>query len=92
MLELARGIDDKPLVMELLAFRVYDDVALGDTSAWDHDLDAHQHLADEIGEPFYTYNSRAMQTAQAVNAGRLRTRSGWRWTCWRSARSSVWTT
>ncbi len=39
MLELARRIDDKPLVMELLAFRVYDAVALGDTDSWVRDLE-----------------------------------------------------
>ncbi len=71
MLDLARRIDDKPLVMELLAFRVYDAVALGDLESWERDLSTHQRLADEIGEPFYTYNVRAMRTAQAVNAGQF---------------------
>ena len=71
MLELARRIDDKRLVMELLAFRVYDAVALGDLESWERDLSMHQRLADEIGEPFYTYNVRAMRTAQAVNAGQF---------------------
>jgi tetratricopeptide (TPR) repeat protein len=71
MLQLARRVDDKPLMMEVLAFRIYDLVAIGDDGGWSHDLDAHQRLADAIGEPFYTYSSRAMTVAQAINAGRF---------------------
>jgi tetratricopeptide (TPR) repeat protein len=76
MLELARRIDDKQLVMELLAFRVYDAVALGDAESWSRDLATHQRMADEIGEPFYSYNVRAMKPAQAVNAGRFEEAEG----------------
>ena len=71
MLQLAGQLDDKPLVIELLAFRVYDDAALGDTAGWSRDLAAHERLADEIGEPFYVYSGAAMKPAQALNAGRF---------------------
>ena len=34
---LARRIDDKQMLMELLAFRIYDIVALGDCVSWERD-------------------------------------------------------
>jgi tetratricopeptide (TPR) repeat protein len=71
MLKLARQIYDKQLTMELLAFRIYDLAAIGDVASWSRDLEEHQRFADEIGEPFYSYNVRAMKTALAVNAGRF---------------------
>ncbi len=69
MLTLARRIDDKQLHMELLAFRIYDIVAVGDCESWERDLNQHEQLADQIDEPFYSYNVRAMRTAQALNGG-----------------------
>ena len=69
ILEIARKIDDKHLLLELLAFRVYDDLALGDAASWVRDLDSFQSIADEITEPFYSYNDRTMRTAQAILAG-----------------------
>ncbi len=71
MLQLAQRIDDKQLTMEVLAFRIYDLVALGDVARWNSDVDAHQRLADAVGEPFYTYSARAMAVAQVINAGRF---------------------
>jgi tetratricopeptide (TPR) repeat protein len=71
LLELAHRIGDKQLVLELLAFRMYDIVAQGDCAGWERDLQTHNGMADEIGEPFYMYSSRAMRTAQAINAGRF---------------------
>jgi tetratricopeptide (TPR) repeat protein len=76
MLGLARGINDKPMEMELLAFRVYDAVAVGDRESWDRDLDLHESLAAEVDEPFYSYNVRAMRTAQALSAGRFEEAEG----------------
>lgn len=69
MLPVAQQIDDRQLSMELLAFRAFDLVALGDTIGWQRDLDEHERMAKEIGEPFYIYNVGAMRTAQAINAG-----------------------
>jgi tetratricopeptide (TPR) repeat protein len=69
LLPVAQQIDDRQLSMELLAFRAYDYVALGDTIGWQRDLDEHERIAREIGEPFYIYNVGAMRTAQAINAG-----------------------
>jgi len=69
MLQLADRIKDKQLLMELLAFRIYDLVALGDADSWSRDLNTHQRMADEVGEPFYSYSVRAMKTARAINAG-----------------------
>jgi len=71
MLQLAQRVDDKQLTMEVLAFRIYDRAALGDTDGWSRDLDAHQCVADAVGEPFYTYSARAMTVARAINAGRF---------------------
>jgi tetratricopeptide (TPR) repeat protein len=50
---------------------MYDIVAQGDCAGWERDLQTHYGMADEIGEPFYMYSSRAMRTAQAINAGRF---------------------
>jgi tetratricopeptide (TPR) repeat protein len=69
MLPLACRIEEKQLTMELLAFRIYELAARGDVEQWSRDLDEHQRLADEIGEPFYSYKVRAMKVALAVNAG-----------------------
>jgi tetratricopeptide (TPR) repeat protein len=69
MLRLAQRLDDKQLTLDVLAFRIYDLVALGDAASWSRDLDAHQHVADEIREPFYTYCARAMIVARAINSG-----------------------
>jgi tetratricopeptide (TPR) repeat protein len=71
MLLVGQRIGDKHLLMELLMFRVYDLVALGDAANWGRDLDTQQSMADEVGEPFYSYNVRAMKVARAVNAGRF---------------------
>ena len=71
MLTLARRINDKQMHMELLAFRIYDIVAVGDCESWDRDLNQHEQLADQVDEPFYSYNVRAMRTAQALNGGRF---------------------
>ncbi len=71
MLQLAQRADDKQLTMEVLAFRIYDLAALGDSDGWSRDLDTHQRVADAVGEPFYTYSARAMTVAQAINAGRF---------------------
>jgi tetratricopeptide (TPR) repeat protein len=68
-LRLAETIDDKQLQMELLSFRIYDLVALGDADGWNRDLETHQQLATEIGEPFYEYLVRSMQVARTINAG-----------------------
>ena len=69
ILEIAERIDDKHLRSELLAFRIYDVVALGDTDSWDRDLNTHQGIAEDLLEPFYTYNYFSMRTARAIVAG-----------------------
>ncbi len=68
-LEIAQQIDDKHLLLELLTFRIFDVVALGDTDSWDRDLNTHQGIAEEISEPFYSYNYRSMRAARAILAG-----------------------
>jgi tetratricopeptide (TPR) repeat protein len=71
MLRIAEKIDDKYLLMELSAYRVYDLVALGDTAGRDRDLEAlHQNSVD-IGEPFYEYVYETMAVAPAIDAGRF---------------------
>jgi len=69
MLQLAQRVGDKQLALDVLAFRIYDLVALGDAASWSRDLDAHQRVADEIREPFYVYCARAMTVARAINSG-----------------------
>ncbi len=69
ILAIAEQIDDKHLLLELLTFRIFDVVALGDTDTWDRDLNTHQVIAEEISEPFYIYNYRSMRTARAILAG-----------------------
>ncbi len=71
ILETAHKLDDKRLLLELLAFRVYDDVALGDAASWERDLDTFQNIAEDVSEPFYSYNDRAMRAAQAIQDGRF---------------------
>ena len=71
ILEIADELDDKHLLLELLAFRAYDDLAVGDTESWERDLDSYQDIAVEVSEPFYSYNDRSMRTAQAIQAGRF---------------------
>jgi len=70
ILEIAEKLDDKCLLLELLAFRIYDVVALGDVKSWSSNLDSHQAIAEEVSEPFYSYNDRTMRTAQSILAGR----------------------
>ena len=70
-LALAETIRDKQLLMELLSFRASDHAALGNADGWTRDLEAHQKLADEVGEPFYQYLVRSMQVAQSINAGQF---------------------
>lgn len=71
MLCLAERIGDKHLLMELLGYRIYDLVALGDAGRWASDLEQHRRVAEEVGEPFYIYNVRAMQVPRALNRGRF---------------------
>jgi tetratricopeptide (TPR) repeat protein len=68
-IRLAERIGDKQLLMELISFRIYDLVAIGDGASWTSDLERHQRLADEVGEPFYHYLVRSMQVAPAISAG-----------------------
>lgn len=70
-LGLAETIGDKQLQMELLTFRILDYVALGNAEGWGRDLEAHQKLADEVGEPFYQYLVKSMEVARTINAGQL---------------------
>jgi len=71
ILEIAYKIDDKYLQMELLAFRVYDLVALADTDGWARDLEALRQTGVEISEPFYEYNYQTMIVAPSIQAGRF---------------------
>lgn len=71
ILEIAHEIDDEHLLLELLAFRIYDSVALGDTDSWDRDLNSHQGLAEKVSEPFYSFHYRTFRTARAILAGRF---------------------
>jgi tetratricopeptide (TPR) repeat protein len=70
ILEIAEQLDDKHLLLELFAFRIYDVAAIGDTKSWQSNLDSHQAIAEEISEPFYSYNDRTMRAAQSILAGR----------------------
>lgn len=71
ILETADRIDDKYLQMELHAFRVYDLVAVGDTTGWICDLEALHRISAEISEPFYEYNHETMIAALPILAGRF---------------------
>ncbi len=71
MIEVARRIGHKPLLLDLVSFRIYDLVALGDLAGWVHDMDVHEGLAAEVAEPFHTYCHRAMRAAQLINTGRF---------------------
>jgi len=71
ILETADRIDDKYLQMELHAFRVYDLVALGDTTGWICDLEGLHRISVDISEPFYEYNHASMIVAPAIQAGRF---------------------
>ncbi len=70
-LRLAEQIGDKQLQMELLGYRVYDLVALGDAAGWTRDLELHRSIATDVGEPFYHYLVRSMEVAQSISAGRF---------------------
>ena len=67
----AHDIDDKYLQMELLTFRIYDLVALGDAEGWERDLDAIRQIGADIAEPFQEYNYRTMIVAPVIQAGRF---------------------
>ena len=69
ILEIAQQIDNKQLLLELLGYRIYDIVALGDTDSWDRDLNKYQNIAEKISEPFYSYSYLTMRTARAILAG-----------------------
>ena len=71
ILGLARQIDDPHLVVELLAFRIYDILALGDAESWDRDLATFQEATEELSEPFHIYSYRTMRTAGAILHGRF---------------------
>lgn len=71
VLEIARQIDDKHLLLDLISFRIYDVLALGDAASWDRDLETHQEIAEEISEPFFRYSYRTMRTAQTILTGRF---------------------
>jgi len=71
ILDKAGDIDDKYIQMELLAFRVYDLVALGDIDGWERDLKAFSQISVDISEPFYEYNHATMIVAPAIQAGRF---------------------
>ena len=67
----AHDIDDKYLQMELLTFRIYDLVALGDAEGWERDLEAIRQIGADISEPFQEYNYRTMIVAPVIQAGRF---------------------
>jgi tetratricopeptide (TPR) repeat protein len=71
MLPLAMQIDDKCLQIELLAYRVYDLVAIGDTVGRDRDLEALRQISVDIAEPFYEYMHETMAIVPVIDAGRF---------------------
>lgn len=71
ILDKADQIDDKHLQMELLAFRIYDQVAIGDSEGWARDLASFRQISSRVYEPFYEYNYRTMIAAPAIQAGRF---------------------
>lgn len=71
ILDTAYSIDDQYLQFELLAFRIYDLVALGDRDGWERDLEALRQIDVDIAEPFYEYNYQTMIAAPAIQEGRF---------------------
>jgi len=69
ILDMVHDIDDKNLQMELLIFRIYDLVALGDSEGWKRDLEALRQISVDMSEPFYEYNYLTMIAAPVIQAG-----------------------
>jgi tetratricopeptide (TPR) repeat protein len=71
MVELTQRVDNKSLHMELLMFRTYDSLAVGNLEACERDLDTVERLANKLGDPFYIYHAETMRVSGALLTGRL---------------------
>jgi len=71
MVELTRKVDNVGLHAELLMFRTYDSLAMGNLEVCERDLDTMEELADKLRDPFYHYHAATMRVTGALLTGRL---------------------
>jgi hypothetical protein len=67
--DLTLNLDDKALLMESLAFSVYDRLATGDIASCENSLDEMQAIAAEAADPFYVYHEATMRVALLILRG-----------------------
>lgn len=71
MVELSSRVDNKALLLELLMFRIYDQLAVGNLDCCERDVDTIQELAKKLGDPFYIYQGETMRISGAILTGRF---------------------
>ena len=69
ILDLTRNLDDKALLMESLAFSLYDRLATGDIPSCEKSLEAMGAIAAEAADPFYVYHEATMRVALLILRG-----------------------
>jgi hypothetical protein len=69
ILNLTRGLEDKALLMESLAFSLYDNLATGDIASCESSLEEMRTIAAEAADPFYVYHETTMRVALLILRG-----------------------
>jgi hypothetical protein len=69
ILHLTRNLDDKALLMESLAFSLYDRLATGDIASCENSLEEMRPIAAEAADPFYVYHEATMRVALLILRG-----------------------
>ena len=69
--QLARQTGDRHLLFQAHFWRANDALELGDSDAFDIDLDACARLAEELRQPYHAFHVELFQAARATIAGRF---------------------